>query len=310
MAKYGTYDPFAPDPILEARRRGDNGFRDNFVAESALEQNRARNAAQAEGGDYRNRPGDISLSTAAARVAPAPRAPQAIAPPQTDRTPAVEESVRHASAPPKLFEDAKAILARGQFESPEWKSDYSLARVAQDEAARADISDRYRAGVARNNEEEALRGDPFTKQIQARAKTLAYENMMPAYSGTGPDGRLIPYEPSIKLNGEEQRQDFAPTWPTRGDVASIDRANAMMKPADRMAAEQQQARDVSLEKLRRAAEAARAKGMNEQQIADYLSPLIDMEAKKGALGAGDYKALADLLHPKVDLLNSPAPAGS
>ena len=74
------------------------------------------------------------------------------------------------------------VAARGaeRYSTPEWKTDYSQAQNAQDEAARADISNRYRAGMERTNAEEQLRGNPMDRAIQARQRSLAYEDLLPA----------------------------------------------------------------------------------------------------------------------------------
>lgn len=239
MAKYGTYDPTKPYDVMAdvTRRRAELGIRDNSVAGQGKEQWQDRNAEQARTGDYRNRPGDISLSSAAQHPS-APKAPQAVAPPQTEHTPSVEESVRHASAPPKIFDDARAIMARGAHESPEWGTDFSLASVAQDETAREGISDRYRAGVERANAEEALRGDPMSLAINARRKNLAYEDLMPASADSHVTGHF-----GSKgwggLNGSEIGGDYSgtqPGEPTMGEYRAnrslIAQAQAKQNPKD------------------------------------------------------------------------------
>lgn len=310
MAKYGSYVPGSPDPILEARRRGNTGFRDNSIANAAMEMNRDRNAAYHDAGGVGPRPGDISLNTVAPRVAKieAAKVPEpSFAPEQRPTSAAQSEpwsAISRAAAPPTK-DLPEFPRYGGAYEGPtEWGSDYSLAQVAHDEAARAGISDRYIAGVERANAEDAARGNPFEDQINARKRTLAYESLMPAYGGMDASGRPTPYEPSLKLNGVEQRQDHAPSWPLRGDVAGIERANAMMKPKDRLETDQAFAREDAVRKLRELQakieqDVATNKKSREQGDQFLKAALLDA-ATKGALAEGDFKALASFMFPNPE----------
>lgn len=184
MPRYGSYNPQAPDPVLEARRRQ---FTDAAAA-------RDRSAAYPH---LRPAPArDIPLYTP---EMPAPAAPSVAQPSiedhaqrlmdsqqsstgLTDESPLVEIAAARQAYRGANPSESQRVLAGHDFrgQQPDWGTDVSQAGLANDEEARQGIFGRYARRMQEIGAEESFRDDPMEQAIKRQQQGMEYERNLPA----------------------------------------------------------------------------------------------------------------------------------
>lgn len=186
---YGSYVPGSPDPVILARMAANQQAQAaDATANAGLSDMEARAAERYRSGNYGAGPGDRALPMATIKDATAMLAPKKPAAP----TPAAETGAEIATPSPggsggSFGSPAEnlGVARRGAFDAgPEWRGvgggPRSAMQMAIDMRAKQGINDEYKQGIAQNELEAGVRGDPMTQALEARKKTLAYEDSLPA----------------------------------------------------------------------------------------------------------------------------------
>lgn len=248
MGGYGTYDPLAADPVLEARkalfrRRG----LEDATANAGLDQ---MNARAGERYDTGIGPGPLQGADIELPIA---REAQRLTTPRQD-VPASSSIARAAapkpaptppsepSAPPSRIartSDSMTAARNLAFSGgPEWRGvgggPRSGAQMEQDLRAHDLINREYRQGTEQNALEDEVRGNPIERAVAARKRTLAYEDLLPADAtsrvrfGQGSnDWNLMDYP------NQQAGELGAPTMgEARTDRSTIAQAAAKQNPKD------------------------------------------------------------------------------
>lgn len=193
---YGSYVPGAPDPTLLARMAANQAAQAaNATAENGLSDMEARAAERYRTGNYGAGGNDRALPTATIKDAMATL--NAVGNAKGDaHVDAVQKSPDAASAvfarpipgssgPFGSPAENLGVARRGAFDAgPTWNGvgggGRSAMQMAIDMRAKEGINNEYKQGVAQNELEAGVRGDPMTQALEARKKTLAYEDSLPA----------------------------------------------------------------------------------------------------------------------------------
>lgn len=191
----------------------------------------------------------------------------------------------------------------------------SLAQMESDARARAILDAVYEPEFGRIARDDARLNDPMGKALEARKKTLAYEQLLPAGAEPILRSSVVPRGAQAKVTGTDANGnplydvEQSPTGVTRGQMDSFERELRLAQAKNfdpkkaldvqQAAARQQELEGIQVQKAR-LLQQVQAGALKPEEYEDRMRKIILDAATRGALLEGDISGLARLLYPTSD----------